>query len=193
MEREELEKEYLKISKVADQRLRALEKYENLENFKTATKWAYASAMRDIKSWGGTNRFGTGKNAIKGLSDLELEMKIADINKFLQSKTSTKKGITSVYIQRANKFNEKYKTNVTWQEFAKFTHSDTYEKMDQQYGSSTIMEVFHKSRKLTKEEAEKIIKDGDKNEVAYAPEEREALEDLLKEGWLKSGKNNSAE
>lgn len=193
MEREALEKEYFKLSKVADQRLRALEKYEDLENFKTATKWAYASAMRDIKSWGGTNRFGRGKNAIKDLSDIELEMKIADINKFLQSKTSTKKGITSVYIQRANNFNTKYKTNVTWQEFAKFMHSDTYEKMDQQYGSKTIMKVFHTSRNFTKEEAEKIIKDSDKNEPRYAPEEREALEDLLEEGWIKNGKDKSAE
>lgn len=193
MEREVIEKEYFRLAKVADQRLRALEKYENLENFKTATKWAYASAQRDIKSWGGTNRFGRGKNSIKGLTDLELEMKLADVKKFLQSETSTKKGITNVYITRANTFNKKYKTNITWQEFANFIHSDTYEKMDQQYGSSTIMQVFHKSRKLTKEEAEKIVKDAGKNEARYDPEEREALEDLLKDGWFKSGKDNSAE
>lgn len=186
MNRETIEKEYFRLAKVADQRLRALEKYEQLPNFKVATKWAYVTAQRDIKSWGGTNRFGRGKNAIKGLTDNELEMKISDINKFLNSKSSTKRGITSTYIKRANTFNKNYGTNISWQEFANFVRSDAFEKLDSMYGSKTIMEVFHKSRKMNKEEAQKIIDDSNSK---YAPIEKEVLENLMEWGWIKNGKD----
>lgn len=190
MEREVIEKEYFRLAKVADQRLRALEKYEQSPDFKVATKWAYAKAQRDIKSWGGLNRFGTGKNAIKGLTDKELEMKIADINKFLQSKSSTKKGIKETFIKRTNTFNKRYGTNVSWQEFANFVKSDAFKKLDSMFGSKTIMEVFHKSRKMDKDEAQKIIDDSNSK---YAPIEKEVLENLIEWGWIKNGKDNSAE
>lgn len=188
MEREVIEREYFRLAKVADQRLRALEKYEHLENFKVATKWAYATAQRDIKSWGGINRFGTGKNAIKDLTDSEIEMKIADINKFLHSNSSTKKGITKVFVDRTNTFNKKYGTNVTWQEFANFVRSDTFEKLDSMYGSKTIMEVFHKTRDLSKEDAQKMI---DSANSKFAPLEKEVIENLIEGGWIDNGKNNS--
>lgn len=184
MEREEIEKEYFRKAKIADQRLRALEKYEHEENFKTATKWAYARAKRDIESWGGSNRFGSGKNAIKDLTTEELAMKLSDIDKFLTSKSSTKSGIKKVYIKRANTFNEKYKTNISWEEFAKFIHSDIYEKMDAEFGSETIMETFHKTREMSKKEAEDLINSKNKSEKRFDPAERKAIKTLVEEGWF---------
>ena len=99
MNREEIEKEYNRLAKKADARLRALESYQHEKNFKTATKWAYAKAMRDIKSWGGRKRFQT---SAKNLSDTELKMKIKDIENFLKSPTSTKRGSINNYKKRVD-------------------------------------------------------------------------------------------
>lgn len=189
MEREEIEKEYLRKAKIADQRLRALEKYEHEVNFETATKWAYARARRDIQSWGGSNRFGTSKKTIKKLTTEELTMKLADVETFLNSKSSTKSGIKEIYVNRANTFNKKYGTNVSWQEFANFIKSDSYDKIDAMFGSETIMETFHKSKDLTKEEAEEIVKKGNKSDKRFDPLERQVMKELLKDGWYENGKD----
>lgn len=183
MNREEIEKEYNRLAKKADARLRALESYQHQKNFKTATKWAYAKAMRDIKSWGGNKRFQT---SAKNLSDTELQMKMKDIETFLESPTSTKSGIREVYIKRVSTLNEKLGTNYTWHEFADFIKSDTYEKIDSLFGSNTIFSVVSKTKKLTKkmmEEIEKDKKKKEKFEKKYSPIERETIEKLKEYGW----------
>lgn len=183
MNREEIEKEYNRLAKKADARLRALESYQWDKNFKTATKWAYAKAMRDIKSWGGNKRFQT---SVKKLSDTELQMKIKDIETFLESPTSTKRGILRVYKKRVDSLNKKLNTNYTWQEFADFIQSDTYKKIDELYGSNTVFSVVSKTKKLNKKIIEEIEEDKKKRENFYkdfAPIEREAIEKLKEFGW----------
>lgn len=183
MVREEIEKEYNRLAKKADARLRALESYQWDKNFKTSTKWAYAKAMRDIKSWGGKRRFQTSP---KGLSDTELHMKIKDIEAFLEAPTSTKTGIIKVYKKRVETLNKKLNTNYTWQEFANFIQSDTYKKMDSLFGSNTILSVVSKTKKLnTKiiDEIEKDKKKREKFEKEFAPLERETIEKLKELGW----------
>lgn len=183
MDREEIEKEYNRLAKKADARLRALESYQWDKNFKTSTKWAYAKAMRDIKSWGGKRRFQTSP---KGLSDTELHMKIKDIEAFLEAPTSTKTGIIKVYKKRVETLNKKLNTNYTWQEFANFIQSDTYKKIDSLFGSNTILSVVSKTKKLnTKiiDEIEKDKKKREKFEKEFAPLERETIEKLKELGW----------
>lgn len=183
MDREEIEKEYNRLAKKADARLRALESYQWDKNFKTSTKWAYAKAMRDIKSWGGKRRFQTSP---KGLSDTELHMKIKDIEAFLEAPTSTKTGIIKVYKKRVETLNKKLNTNYTWQEFANFIQSDTYKKIDSLFGSNTILSVVSKTKKLnTKiiDEIEKDKKKREKFEKEFVPLERETIEKLKELGW----------
>lgn len=183
MNREEIEKEYNRLAKKADARLRALESYQWDKNFKTSTKWAYAKAMRDIKSWGGKRRFQTSP---KGLSDTELHMKIKDIEAFLEAPTSTKTGIIKVYKKRVETLNKKLNTNYTWQEFANFIQSDTYKKIDSLFGSNTILSVVSKTKKLnTKiiDEIEKDKKKREKFEKEFVPLERETIEKLKELGW----------
>lgn len=183
MDREEIEKEYNRLAKKADARLRALESYQWDKNFKTSTKWVYAKAMRDIKSWGGKRRFQTSP---KGLSDTELHMKIKDIEAFLEAPTSTKTGIIKVYKKRVETLNKKLNTNYTWQEFANFIQSDTYKKIDSLFGSNTILSVVSKTKKLnTKiiDEIEKDKKKREKFEKEFAPLERETIEKLKELGW----------
>lgn len=183
MNREEIEKEYNRLAKKADARLRALESYQWNKNFKTSTKWAYAKAMRDIKSWGGKKRFQT---TAKGLSDTELQMKIKDIETFLDAPTSTKRGIINVYKKRVETLNKNLKTNYSWQEFADLIQSDTYKKLDDLFGSATILSVVSKTKKLNKKIIDEIEEDKKKREEfekEFAPLERETIEKLKELGW----------
>lgn len=176
MNREEIEKEYNRLAKKADARLRALESYQHEKNFRTATKWAYAKAMRDIKSWGGNKRFQT---SAKNLSDTELKMKIKDIENFLESPTSTKRGIINTYKKRVETLNKNLGTNYTWDEFAKFIKSDTYKKMDNLFGSNTIFSVVGKTKNMSKEKVDKMLEKSNN----FSPLEKETVETLKEFGW----------
>lgn len=176
MSREEIEKEYNRLAKKADARLRALEAYQWQKNFKSATKWAYAKAMRNIKSWGGNRRFQT---SARNLSDTELQMKIKDIESFLESPTSTKSGIINTYKKRVDTLNKNLGTNFSWNEFAKFIQSDTYKKVDKLFGSNTLFSVVGKTKNLTKEKVDEAL---EKNNY-FSPLEKETVEALKENGW----------
>lgn len=176
MNREEIEKEYNRLAKKADARLRALESYQHEKNFRTATKWAYAKAMRDIKSWGGNKRFQT---SVKNLSDTEIKMKIKDIENFLESPTSTKRGIINIYKKRVDTLNKNLGTDYTWNEFANFIKSDTYKKIDSLFGSNTIFSVVGKTKNMSKEKVDKMLETSNN----FSPLEKETVETLKELGW----------
>ena len=138
--------EYKKLAKRADQRLVRLEKYSDQEHYKGVLTYSYARAQRDIKSWSGQDatRFNTTppKNA------QQLQAKIADIKQFLDSPTSTKKGITDIYKARAKTTNKKYGTNFTWQDLANYYESELSTKLDSQYGSKTLIKALGSIKKV---------------------------------------------
>lgn len=130
-EREFLIAKYRKLAKRADQRLVRLEGYRHDKGFKGITEYAYKTAMRDIQSYSGqgAKRFNTApppENPKGRDPNRELKKKIADIEKFLASPTSTKKGTISVNIKRAKALNNSSKlfgnepADFTWQEWANF-------------------------------------------------------------------------
>lgn len=132
--------EYRKLAKRADQRLVRLEKLSQQEGFTNVKSWAYRKAMKDIKYWGGENaeRFNTKPPYDMGL----LKAKIRDIEEFLQSKTSTKKGITGVYEKRAKTLNKRYGTSFTWEDLAGYFEKKSNEKLDAKYGSKTMLRAI---------------------------------------------------
>lgn len=136
---EETVKVYRTLAKAADQRLVRLESYEHDPNFKTATKWSYARAMRDIEQWSGeqAKRFNTAPPASKAM----LEAKIEDIKTFLSSPTSTKKGIKDILQRRADTLNQEYGTNFKWNDVGTFFESELAEKMDTKYASETMLSI----------------------------------------------------
>lgn len=156
---DELLREYKQLAKRADQRLVRLEKYSNDPHYKGITSYAYARAMRDIKSWSGqdANRFNTKAPDNKQ----QLQAKLADIKQFLNAPTSTKAGVTSIYKQRAKTTNERYGTNFTWQELANFYESSLAEKLDSQYGSKTMTKALGAIRRIsnTPNAIEKVLND----------------------------------
>ena len=132
---------YKQIAKRADQRLVELEKLSKQEGYKEVTKYAYRKAMYDIKRWSGESakmRF----NRKAPESTRSLLSKIHDIEDFLNSVSSTKKGINKVYKSRADTLNKKFGTKFTWQKLANFAESKTFEKLSKKYGSKTVMNII---------------------------------------------------
>ena len=122
VDRKSLEKEYRKLAKRADQRLVRLEGYRHDKGFEHITSYAYSSAMKDIRKYSGedANRFNTKPPA----SDRDLLRKIADIKKFLDAPSSTKKGVVNIYKKRAETLNKNKdiwgdrEGNLTWEDYA---------------------------------------------------------------------------
>ena len=131
---------YRTLAKSADQRLVRLEQYSNQKNFKTAIKWSYARAQRDIKAWSGQDA--TRFNTKPPKSESALRSKIEDIKTFLKAPSSTKKGIIDVYKKKAETFNRNHGTNFTWQQMGKFFESGLAKKMQEDMDSTTMAKVI---------------------------------------------------
>ena len=159
-DRKELEKVYRTLAKSADQRLVRLESYQHDKSFKPATKWAYARAMRDIEAWSGSEA--TRFNTAPPESDTDLLSKIQDIKHFLESPTSTKKGIIEVYKKRVDTINKNMKKdnpdwkNLTWKDLAQYYDSKLNTKLDSKYGSKTALAVYANIKANEKEIVEDI-------------------------------------
>ena len=157
---EELKKIYRTLAKSADQRLVRLESYQHDKNFKPATKWAYARAMHDIEKWSGeeAQRF----NTAPPKSKTDLLAKINDIKHFLESPTSTKKGIIDVYKKRADSLNKTMRASdpnwkdLTWKDLAQYFDSALNEKLDKKFGSKTALKNFNAIKRNEKQIVEDI-------------------------------------
>lgn len=132
--------EYKKLARKADARLRAIEKYSEQKYYKGIERYAYARAIRDIELWSGTGkkRFDTKPpDSLQGI-----RAKINDIKTFLELPTSTKAGVTAIYVKRAESINKKYGTDLTWRQVADYYTSKAHEKAAEKYGSKTELLVF---------------------------------------------------
>lgn len=145
-------KEYRKLAKKADQRLVRLESLADQKGYNNVLSWAYRKAMKDIKYWAGQDaeRFNT-----KAPNNMNLlKAKIRDIQNFLESATSTKKGITTTYKKRADTINKRFGTNFKWQDMANYFERKANIKTDKEYGSKTMLkaigEIQDNERKIIK-------------------------------------------
>lgn len=180
---QDLLSEYKKLAKRADQRLVRLERAAELPGYKTATKWAYARAVKDIEHWSGTSgkpRFNTKapENA------QQLQAKINDIKQFLEAPTSTKSGITSVYKKRADTINKQYGTNFKWQDMANYYQSGMAKTLSEQFGSKTALKTIAEVQKNKKQIVEDIKKSQESNIVVADEMIQETVNDLLADNGL---------
>ena len=160
-----LVKEYRKLAKRADQRLVRLERYAQQDKYKNVKKYAYARAMRDIRSWSGSKE-GANRFNIKPPSNINSLMgRINDIKTFLHSASSSIKptmdnavynsegqliggGIDLTYQKRAATLNERYGTDVTWENIGQLFESQLFRKLDKKYKSSkTAVRIIGKLQK----------------------------------------------
>lgn len=160
---EELNAYYRRLAKTADQRLLRLERLEKSgqEGFKNITKWSYQNAMADIQAFDGENarRF----NTAPPTDEKELKSKIEAMKKFLGAKTSTKSSILSSYNKKAKSFNEKYGTNLTWEQVGNAYESKTVEKLNDKFASDTIARAIAAIKDEVDEQKKTIDKESIKN------------------------------
>lgn len=130
---EALYKEYRALAKKADQRMVRLEKLSQEKYFHGITEFAYRVAQRDISTYG---QEGIRFNTAPPENLQQLQAKVADIKKFLELPTSTKKGIVDIYQRRADTVNEKYGTSFTWRELAEFYDSGMAADLDSKFKAS---------------------------------------------------------
>ena len=187
----ELEKEYRKLAKRADQRLVRLEKLSEQPGFEAVTKYAYRVAQRDIRAWSGekATRFNTKPPS----NTNQLKAKIADIKKFLDSASSTwgetkeTKGIKKIYQDRADTINEKLKkdginANFTWQDLARLFESGLWEKLQtsDNFSSKSDFKTLARMKANFNDVESAISEDKDINIEAYDDVENFEINEMIK-------------
>ena len=157
-------------AKIADQKLRRLEKLSTQENYKGVLQYAYARAQRDIKEQTGRNvkqmRFSANiPTTLKGLASYS-----KDVERFNNAESSTKRGIMNIYKRRADTVNHKYGrdskgnkikgwNDLKWQDLANYYEKEKNIKLDSKMGSSTQMKVLGRFKRLENKDKEQQARD----------------------------------
>lgn len=174
--KKELMQDYKKLAKSADRRLRALEGARYKKGFEAITQYAYKRAMHDI----GRGERGRFDISVKNMTYNEILGRMNDVRRFYQSPTSTILGTRAVYVANAEKFNENFGTNFTWQQLAVLFDKDTglYAKItndDNKLGSPRIVRAIAIMKQNKKQVLSAIEKNKDINIV---DEDKPALQTL---------------
>lgn len=142
----EILRDFKAAAKVADQKLRRLEKLATQDNFKAATRYAYAQAMEDIKAAGGNKRFDfkLARNADGSINMTAFKMRMADIERWMSASTSSKTGILSSYNSKTQTTKERYGLDVKWEDMANFYESKLWKDAAQKFGSKTAAKILGK-------------------------------------------------
>lgn len=139
---------YHRLAKQADTRLRRLEKLAGQDEYGNVMQYAYRSAVRELTlNFGANPKSPTFDRKLPRANNGEIirEMyneRLAVLKDFLLSPTSTKGGITEVYQKRAEKVNELYGSQLSWQDMADFFETGAAEKLFHDYGSKTVLNAI---------------------------------------------------
>ena len=142
---DDLRKAYLHLADIADRRMRRLEEYASKDKkYANILKFAYDKAINDIEAerGSGAHRFKAG--ALDNGNILNMQSRINDVLKFLNSPTSTISGVKKVYGQRAKVINEKYGLDLTWKQMADFFENESVQATIQNFASDTAMKMIGK-------------------------------------------------
>lgn len=167
-------KQYNKLAKKADRRMRELERFSRNEEFKSILNYAYRTAVRDITQWTPPGRrtktykwdedtYYEGPEKPRWQRDTpmdtnSLKAKIKDIERFLRKPTSTMTGTVKIYKKRTETINKKYGTQFTWQQLADYFESGIPDKANGQYGSKTVLIAIGEIQKNKKEVIDSLAK-----------------------------------
>lgn len=154
-------KEYNRLAKKADRRMRELERFSRWEGFENIKEYAYKLAAKMIEKWTppGSKNEKPRWQRNEPLDTRTLKAKIKDIELFLSMKSSTITGIKDIYKKRAETINERYGTNFTWQNLASFYEDGGIaDKTFDKYGSKTVLVAYGKIQRK-KRVALRLIED----------------------------------
>ena len=156
--------EYMRLAHRADQRMLRLERLSTQEYYTGVLTYGYKYAEKTIKDLQGGKRF----RSVTIRNEEDLRNAMAGVKKFLEAPSSTKQSIKRTYQKRADTINEKFGTDLTWQQMADAwqyidstkegrlnyrTAMRTYEKLVKQADSESILEqiadgVFKNEHKI---------------------------------------------
>ena len=176
--RTQLELEVKPMMQRANAMLLNLEKLATMEEYAGIEQFAYRNAMQSIKEIRGSNykRFNMPKNTH------QLEKTKRAIEKFLDSPTSSKKGIEALYEKNADWFNEQMGSKFSWQKMGTFLQAAEFEDLKADYFSKTaiiIVSQLYKHRRKTGKK--KFIQMLEKHEIKELDEvDQDTLADFVK-------------
>lgn len=153
-------RQYNKLAKKADRRMRELERFSRHEEFKSILNYAYRQAAYDIEKWTppGTKDKAPRWQRNAPADTNSLKAKIKDIERFLNKPTSTMSGTKKIYMKRTETINKKYGTDFTWQNLANYFESGIPDKLGDKYGSKTVLVAIGQIQK-NKSEVLKALKE----------------------------------
>lgn len=176
--RTQLELEVKPMMQRANAMLLNLEKLATMEEYAGIEQFAYRNAMQSIKEIRGSNykRFNMPKNTH------QLEKTKRAIEKFLDSPTSSKKGIEALYEKNADWFNQQMGSKFSWQKMGTFLQAAEFEDLKADYFSKTaimIVSQLYKHRRKTGKK--KFIQMLEKHEIKELDEvDQDTLADFVK-------------
>lgn len=176
--RTQLEAEVKPMMQQANAMLLNLEKLATKEEYAGIEQFAYRNAMQSIKEIRGSNykRFNMPKNTH------QLEKTKRAIEKFLDSPTSSKKGIETLYEKNADWFNQQMGSKFSWQKMGTFLQAAEFEDLKADYFSKTaimIVSQLYKHRRKTGKK--KFIQMLEKHEIKELDEvDQDTLADFVK-------------
>ena len=160
LELEIAQAEYKRLAKLADQKLRRLEKQAEKSDNVELLRYAYSRAVRDIKSHGGNKRFD-----IKPPDDIrEVRKMTADARRFFDADTSSVTGFKKIQRSRTEKFNQSMGTNFTEKEFTKLMELGVFELLKKDFGfgyktATRIAKQLMKNKKNILNRKKEVAKD----------------------------------
>lgn len=150
--KDDLVQMYNSLAHTADQRLVRLERLAMREGYGDVLGMSYGRAMRDIQAQRPNGRrFRTGD--VKGWDVNELHGRINDVQRFLNSKTSTKRDVDKLHNDRLKKFNKTMGTNLNLEQFVKYMNSAEKERVASLYGSAQLGKAVHYAKDVQRVKA----------------------------------------
>ena len=137
--RARLEEQYKSFVRKTNSRLKALENLSQESGYENIKQFAYSKAMMDIQNFFGEDkkRFAS---ATSKLSNRQLEARINSMLEFLNSPSSTKKGIDRVWSSRESSIVKKY--GISWDKALDVFERGIIKKYGNQLNSDLIMRVI---------------------------------------------------
>lgn len=174
--------DYNKLTRLANDRLREIERRATTDGLTSLTQYAYKRAVHDLE---GATRFPS-KQRIENLNYNAIVKRMNDMRRFLRSKSSTTRGVKTMYFQNASRFNQKYGTNFTQSQLAKFFDKDTglYEKIKSKnpdWGSETVMKAIAQIRQNKDDVLEQMERENKNHIDTNSVKVNEVINELLSE------------
>lgn len=162
----------------ANMMLLNLERLAKESEFAGIEQFSYSKAMRVIKETRGEGykRFNMPKNTH------QMEKVLSAVDEFLESPTSSKKGIEELYEKNANFFNEQFGSKYSWQKMGSFLKAAGFEDLKTMYLSTKAIQIvgeMYKHRRKTGKK--KFIEMLEKHQISELDEvDQDVLADFIK-------------